>query len=74
MIAAKIFVFLLETWTCSGFSCINRAYQVYDTQAQCDVALVRWENQGGFFTKNGGLCHGREMTQTEIDTYRSAFK
>lgn len=70
-------MFLLTWWICSGAVCPTQPFEVYETSAQCEVAL--WKHQrehpGGFFSGlAGGLCDRRRMTPEDVETFRSTQK
>lgn len=69
-------VFLLATWLCGGLTgCVHQPYQVYDTEAECDVALLRHQNSGTMLRPAaGGLCTSRRLSEQDIEVYRSGTR
>lgn len=66
-------VYLLTAVICGIYSCDHR-YAIYNTQAQCDVALAEWNNHAPFWPFVGahnGSCSERQLSKEDIAVYLS---
>lgn len=64
-------IYLLTAITCGLYSCANH-YNVYKTEAECQIALDNWKDWTIFWPfklGHGGFCIKSELSQTDIDTY-----
>lgn len=66
-------VWLLSMLMCRGLgSTCPEYYEVYPTRAQCEVALSKWKESGGWWFASGirnGYCLQRELSPEDIQVY-----
>lgn len=70
-------VYLLTMFVCNSYTTDNDRvactlyYDVYPTQARCDVALSKWFEKGVPVSQDTSYCRRENLTADDIAVYQS---